>query len=130
AATEPRRLRKQSYRSPGPLGMAASLVPSNGHAQGAGTSRTPGSRGRKDAASDAVSLSARAAQLAARPLRIGRSGNPDQRTCQEEERRFDITPLRAATATVTSRTRAAVVCAREPSPAMRLAGRACLRARP
>jgi hypothetical protein len=27
AATEPRRLRKKSYRSPGPLGMAAILVP-------------------------------------------------------------------------------------------------------
>jgi hypothetical protein len=44
--------------------------------------------------------------------------------------RFDITPLRAATATVTSKTRALVVCALAPSPAMRLAGRACLRARP
>src|SRR5262249_21911980 len=36
-ATEPRRLRKKSYRSPGPLGIAATLVlSSNGHAQPAG----------------------------------------------------------------------------------------------
>jgi hypothetical protein len=34
AATEPRRLRKKSYRSPGPLGMAATFVlTGNGHAQ-------------------------------------------------------------------------------------------------
>jgi hypothetical protein len=40
AATEPRRLRKKSYRSLAPLGMAATFVRiSNGHAQNAGPSR-------------------------------------------------------------------------------------------
>ena len=35
-----------------------------------------------------------------------------------DQGRFDITPLRAATATVTLRTRALVVCAPAPSPAI------------
>ena len=43
AATEPRRLRKKSYRSARPLVMAATLVPSgNGHVVGYGASRSRG----------------------------------------------------------------------------------------
>src|SRR5947207_8659342 len=58
------------------------------------------------------------------------SSSETLRTSRAAPQRFEITPLRAAKATSTSMTRAPVVCAPAPSPAMRLAARACLRARP
>src|SRR5262249_4470569 len=89
AATEPRRLRKKSYRSPGPLGMAATLVlSSDGHAQNGGPSKDIRvAEDVKKQPGGAVSLSSRVARLAGPLLRIHRSGSPRQRTCGQGEAR-------------------------------------------